>query len=552
MPTRHGGNILADHLKSEGVPRVFCVPGESYLAALDGLYESGIEVVICRQEGGAAMMAEAQGKLTGRPGICFVTRGPGATNAAAGVHVAFQDSTPMILFVGQVARGMQDREAFQEVDYRKMFAPLAKWVEEVSSVERLPEYLSRAFHIAQSGRPGPVVLALPEDVLSAVAPEDLAPPVKPSRQAAPKAAEEDVAEILAALDEAEKPMVLVGGGGWSAQASQDLARFAASYDLPVAASFRCQDYLDNENPNYAGYAGLGNDPKLAARIREADLLLVIGARIGEATSNGYGLIDIPQPRQRLIHCHAGASELGRVYRPDLGINATSPSLLAKLAKAPGRQAPPWAARRAEARAEYLAWTQPRETPGRVKLEQVVALLRARLPEDAIVANGAGNYAAFLHRYFTYRGYRSQLAPTSGSMGYGLPAAIAAKLQHPARSVVCLAGDGCLQMTLQELATAVQAGAAIVVIVANNGVYGTIRMHQEREYPGRISGTSLVNPDFAALARAYGAEGEIVEETADFPAALERALSSEKLTLIELRTDPEAISPATTISALRGA
>ncbi|MEX0922490.1 MAG: thiamine pyrophosphate-binding protein [Rhodovibrionaceae bacterium] len=547
MPRRHGGQILADHLKTEGVPRVFCVPGESYLAALDGLYKSGIEVVVCRQEGGAAMMAEAQGKLTGRPGICFVTRGPGATNAASGVHVAFQDSTPMILFVGQVARGMQDREAFQEVDYRRMYAPLAKWVEEVSSVERLPEYLSRAFHIAQSGRPGPVVLALPEDVLSAEA--ELAD-AKASIPGEPKASPEDAGAILDALEQAQQPMVLVGGGGWSAEAGRDLAAFAAAHDLPVAGTFRCQDYLHNASPNYVGYAGLGNDPRLAQRIRDADLLLVIGARIGEATSNGYGLIDIPQPRQRLIHSHPGASELGRVYRPDLAINASSPSLLARLAALSGHNDRPWAAWRAEAREDALAWATPRETPGRVKLEQVIAHLGKVLPADAILANGAGNYAAFLHRYFRYRGYRTQLAPTSGSMGYGLPAAIAAKLQHPERTVICLAGDGCFQMTGQELATAMQVGAAIVVIVANNGIYGTIRMHQEREYPGRVSGTSLVNPDFAALARAHGAHGETVEDTAGFPAALQRALAAGKAALIELKTDPEAISPATTISALR--
>ena len=547
MGRRHGGQILADHLKTEGVPRVFCVPGESYLAALDGLYESGIEVVVCRQEGGAAMMAEAQGKLTGRPGVCFVTRGPGAANATSGVHVAFQDSTPMVLFVGQVARDMQDREAFQEVDYRKMFAPLAKWAEEVTAVERLPEYLSRAFHIAQSGRPGPVVLALPEDVLSAEAEVADAPA---AQRVQPHASEPDVAAILERLDGAERPLVLVGGPGWTAEASRDLAAFAANHDLPVAASFRCQDYLDNRDERYVGYAGLGNDPKLAERIREADLLLVIGARVGEATSNGYGLMEIPQPRQRLIHSHPGAGELGRVYRPELAINAESASLLALLATAPAKAERPWAAWRAEARERYLHWSKPVETPGRVKLEQVIGQLAETLPEDAILANGAGNYAAFLHRYYPYRSFRTQLAPTSGSMGYGLPAAVAAKLAAPERTVVCLAGDGCFQMTGQELATAMQFNAAILVIVANNGIYGTIRMHQERTYPGRVSGTTMVNPDFAALARAHGAHGETVEDNADFPEALQRALAAGRPALIELKIDPEAITPATTISQLR--
>lgn len=548
MGRRHGGQILADHLKTEGMPRVFCVPGESYLAALDGLLDSGIEVVVCRQEGGAAMMAEAQGKLTGRPGICFVTRGPGATNAAAGVHVAFQDSTPMILFVGQVAREMQDREAFQEVDYRKMYAPLAKWAEEVTSVERLPEYLSRAFHIAQSGRPGPVVLALPEDVLSA---EAEVADAGPAQAVQPKATAEDAAAVLKLLDEAARPLAMVGGPGWSNQACRDLAAFAANHDLPVVTSFRCQDYMDIDDPRYIGYAGLGNDPEVARRIREADLLLVIGARVGEATSNGYALMDVPRPRQRLIHSHPGATELGRVYRPELAINAASASLLAELAQAPAKSERPWADWRAAARAAYLDWATPRETPGRVKLERIVTHLAEALPRDAILANGAGNFAAFLHRYYRYRCFRSQLAPTSGSMGYGLPAAVAAKLEHPERTVVCFAGDGCFQMTGQELATAMQFDAPIVVIVANNGIYGTIRMHQERAYPGRVSGTTLRNPDFAALARAHGAHGETVEDDADFPEALARALGAGRPALIELKTDPEAITTGATITQLRG-
>ena len=547
MASRHGGQILAAQLKTEGVQRVFCIPGESYLAALDGLYDSGIEVVVARQESGAAMMAEAQGKLTGKPGICLVTRGPGATNAAAGVHIAQQDSTPMILLVGQVATGMRNREAFQEVDYRQMFGGLAKWVEEADSIERLPEYLSRAFHIAQSGRPGPVVLALPEDVLAADA---RVPDAQAAQVVQPQACREDAEAVLEMLESARKPFVIAGGPGWTAEAAANLAAFAARHDLPVAASFRCHDYLDNRTPHYVGYAGLGNDPRLNARIREADLLLAIGARIGEATSNGYGLMEIPQPKQRLIHSHPGATELGRVYRPDLAVNASSASLLERLAALPEMPERPWAAWRAEAREDFLAWAKPQETPGRVKLEQAILQLREALPEDAIVANGAGNYSAFLNRYYRFHSYRTQLAPTSGSMGYGLPAAIAAKLQHPERTVVCLAGDGCFQMTSQELATAMQHDAAIVVIVANNGVYGTIRMHQERDYPGRVSGTTLKNPDFAALARAHGGQGEVVEDGADFPAALQRALEAGTLALIELRTDPEAIAPSATISSLR--
>lgn len=546
MSTRHGGRILVDQLRIQGVERVFCIPGESYLAVLDGLYGSGIQTIVCRQEGGAAMMAEAEAKLSGKPGIAFVTRGPGATNAASGVHVAFQDSTPMILFIGQVATDQRDREAFQEVDYRRMFAPLAKWVGEIDRTDRIPEYLSHAFHLAVSGRPGPVILALPEDILSnraEVADTRLATP------AIPRAHPEDAARVRQRLTQAQRPMVIVGGGGWTTGASRDLATVAEALDLPVGASFRCQDYLDNDHPHYVGDVGIGINPALAQRVRDADALLVLGARLGEMTTSGYSLVSVPDPSQSLIHVHPGADELGRVYRPDLAINATAASLLAEMAKRSETGTSASAEWRRAARDDYEAWNTPVETPGAVKLEQVVQHLRAVLPGDAIVTNGAGNYTAWVHRYFRYRGFRTQLAPTSGSMGYGLPAAVAAKIVHPDRTVICFAGDGCFQMSSQEFATAVQHGTNVVVLLVNNGMYGTIRMHQARHYPGRVSATDLVNPDFAALARAYGGYGEVVETTEAFPEALGRALAAGTPALLELRTDPEALTPMQRLSAM---
>ncbi|KXF75330.1 thiamine pyrophosphate-binding protein [Paramesorhizobium deserti] len=536
---RHGGRILVDQLKIQGVERVFCIPGESYLAALDGLYESGIDTIVCRQEGGAAMMAEAHGKLTGCPGIAFVTRGPGATNASAGVHVAFQDSTPMILFVGQVARHQRDREAFQEVDYRQMFGPLAKWVAEIDTTERIPEYVSHAFHVATSGRPGPVVLALPEDMLSAEAlAADVPAAVLPRMETSPEA----IDDILAALSKASRPLVIVGGGGWSAEAAADLARFAEAHDLPVGASFRCQDYLDNRHPSYVGDIGIGINPKLAERVRDADLLLVLGARLGEMTTSGYSLVGIPAPAQDLIHVYPDPDELGRVYRPTLAISAAPAQLLGKLAATRPASLPAWSEWRKAARADYEAWRMPAETPGLLKMEYIVRHLSDTLPEDAILTNGAGNYSAWLHRYFAYKKWRTQLAPTSGSMGYGLPAAVAAKLAHPDRDVVCLAGDGCFQMAMQEFGTACQYGANIIVLVSNNGMYGTIRMHQERHYPGRVSGTDMINPDFAALAKSYGAYGETVLRNEDFPAAFTRAREAGAPAILDLMVDPKALSP----------
>ena len=537
---RHGGKILVDQLKIQGVDRVFCVPGESYLAALDGLYESGIDIIVGRQEGGVAMMAEAHGKLTGTPGIAFVTRGPGATNASAGVHVAFQDSTPMILFVGQVARNHKDREAFQEVDYRQMYGPLAKWVAEIDRIDRIPEYVSRAYHVALSGRQGPVVLSLPEDMLSGKAAVLDALPANPAQQ---MVCDKLIGEVIDRLKRAERPFVIIGGSGWSALAAKNLGYFAAALGLPVGASFRCQDYLDNRHPNYVGDVGIAPNPKLAEQLGHSDCLFVLGARLGEMTSSGYSLFEIPNPKQSLIHIHADADEIGRVYRPDLGLVCCAADFLARavdLTAGLSKKSP------VVARKSYEVWQEPSVTPGSVKLEQIIRYLSQVLAEDAIITNGAGNYAAWLHRYFCYKVYRSQLAPTSGSMGYGLPAAVAAKLNHPDREVICLAGDGCFQMTMQEFGTAVQYGAKIIVVVINNGVYGTIRMHQQRDYPGRPSGTTMLNPDFAKLATCYGCNGEVVTMTQDFEAAFTRAQASEKSTIIELRTDPAAVSPSTSI------
>lgn len=535
---RHGGQVLVDCLKAQGVTRVFCVPGESYLPVLDGLYESGIETIVCRQEGGAAMMAEAHGKLTGTPGVAFVTRGPGATNASAGVHIARQDSTPMILFIGQISRGSRDREAFQEVDFRAMFGPLAKWAAEIEETARIPEYVSHAFSTAMNGRPGPVVLSLVEDALFAPA-----EPVEVRRvsRVAPHCSTADARAIWSRLQGSERPLVIVGGGGWSAEAATDLGRLAERSGLPVAASFRRQDYLDNTHPCYVGELGLAPPPGLRERVKSADTVFLLGARLGEMASDSYSLIHVPNPSQTLIHTHPSAEELGRVYLPTIGVNADSGSVIAQLLATCPDGSPRWQEWTRAARAAYEAHATPQATVGDVRLEDVVAHLNRVLPADAIVTNGAGNYSGWLQRYYRYRGYRSQLAPTSGSMGYGLPAAIAAKLHHPDRPVVCFAGDGCFQMTMQEFGTAAQYGANVVVVLCNNGGYGTIRMHQEREYPGRVVGTGLRNPDFAALARSYGGFGAKVTSTDDFPAAFDAAMSAGVPALIELELDARALS-----------
>jgi acetolactate synthase-1/2/3 large subunit len=547
---RTGAKILIDQLKIHGADTVFCVPGESYLAALDAMYDANaLRLITCRQEGGATIMAEAYGKLTGRPGICFVTRGPGASNASAGLHIARQDSTPLILFVGQVPRAAKGREAFQELDYRAVFGTIAKWVDEIDDPARVPELVSRAFHIAASGRPGPVVLALPEDMLEEKA---VAADAKPYARIEPHPGPEAMRAFRAALADAKRPILLLGGSQWDKEACEAVASFAAANDLPAACAFRRQDRLDNDHPCYAGDVGIGVNPKLGARLKSADLLIAIGARLGEATSGGYTLLDIPVPQQRLVHVHADAAELGRVYEPFLAINASPRTFAAALKGLSPIADPPWKGAAAAAHQDYLAWQEPVPSPGEVQMSEIVRWLAQALPRDAIVTNGAGNFATWVHRFYRYRGLGTQLAPTSGSMGYGFPASVAAKLIHPDRTVVCFAGDGDFLMTGQELATAVQHGAALIVLVVNNGMYGTIRMHQERHFPGRVIGTDLKNPDFAALAKAYGAHGETVTRTSDFAAAFARAQAAGRAALIELKLDPEALTIAQTTSDIRAA
>jgi acetolactate synthase-1/2/3 large subunit len=546
---RRAADLLVDQLSVHGADTVFCVPGESYIAVLDALYEreQRIRLVSCRHEGGAAFMAEAYGKLTGRPGICFVTRGPGASNAANGVHTAYHDATPMLLFIGQVARGFAEREAFQEIDYRRMFAPIAKWVTQIDDPARIPELLARAFQLAVSGRPGPVVIALPEDMLDEqVAVTDAAPYQRV--QAHPGAAQlAAMRELLAA---AERPLMIVGGGDWSAGAAEDIRAFARANRLPVVAAFRAQDIVDNRAPEYVGALGVGANPALQQRIVEANLLLVVGDRLSEMVTDDYRLLSVPRPRQTLIHVYPEPAELGRVYQPHLPILAG----MAEFAVAARALAPVdgsrWAEWAADARADYERYLRHDPMPGALDLGDVLAYLRERLPRDAIVTNGAGNYTAWCHRFWQFSVYRSQLAPVNGTMGYGVPAAVAAKLLHPERTVVAFAGDGCFLMNGQELATAVRYGLNIIVAVINNGMYGTIRMHQEQRYPGRTIGTDLANPDFAQYARAFGAYGEVVTDTDGFAPAFERAHEAGRPALLELRIDPDAISPRTTISVLR--
>jgi acetolactate synthase-1/2/3 large subunit len=547
---RSGAQILVEQLRIHGADLAFGVPGESYLAVLDALYETdgAVRYVICRHEAAAANMAEAYGKLTGRPGLCFVTRGPGATHASTGLHTARQDSTPMILFIGQVARGQIEREAFQEIDYRRMFGEVAKWVGQIDDPARIPEFVSRAFHTAVNGRPGPVVLALPEDMLTEVVDVADAPPFRPA-VAAPAAA--DMAALQALLSEAKRPLLLVGGGGWSATACADLQRFAERFDLPTAAVFRRQDLLDNDHPLYVGDVGLGINPALAAHIREADLLIALGPRLGETTTDGYKMFAVPRPQQTLVHVHASAEELGRVYAAHLPINAQPAAFLTAALEMPALS-PPWRAWGETLRKAYLGNLVPPAVSTKVDVGAIVAGLAKTLPRDSIICNGAGNFATWVHRYYRYGGFRTQLAPTSGAMGYGFPAAVAAKLTHPERTVVAFAGDGDFLMNSQEMATAMQYGLAVLVIVVNNSSYGTIRMHQERHYPGHVYGTDIANPDFVALARAYGGFAERVETTDAFWPALERARQANRLALIELVTDVEIINTRTTLSAIRAA
>jgi acetolactate synthase-1/2/3 large subunit len=543
--SRSGGRILVEQLALHGADLAFGVPGESYIDILDALRDSPIRFVTCRHEAGAANMAEAYGKLTNRPGICLVTRGPGATQASVGVHTAAQDGTPFLLLVGQIPRADAGREAFQELDYRAVFGSLAKWAAQIDQVERIPELVARAFRVATSGRPGPVVLALPEDVLAEVAAVADASPAVPA-QAGPSAAElERVRELLAA---AERPLVVVGGQPWTEAAGTALLRFCEAGGLPVAASWRAQDYVDNDAPCYAGHLGLGVDPALRERLRDADLLLVVGARLGDIETGGFATIAPPGVGRTLVHVHPDPDELGRVYEPALGIVSSGVRFAEALA---GLEPPPRDGELVEAaHAAYRATLDARPLPGGVDLTQVMAILRGRLGPDAILASGAGNFTVWAHRFYVFRTYRTQLAPLSGAMGYGVPAAIAAKLVHPERDVVCLAGDGDFLMSASELATARQADAPIVVLVVDNGMYGTIRMHQERRFPGRVSGTDLLNPDFAALAEAFGCHAERVERTEEIPAALDRALAAGRPAVLHLVVDPEALTPRQTLSEIR--
>ena len=544
--SRTGGKLLADQLAVHGTEVAFCVPGESYLELLDGLYASPIRLITCRHEASAANMAEAYGKLTGRPGVCMVTRGPGATQAAVGVHTAFQDSTPLLLLIGQVSSAQEEREAFQEVDYRRMFGPLAKWVAQIDRVDRIPELIARAYTTACAGRPGPVVLALPEDMLAATSDAPDAPAfhrIQPSPPAS------DIDALRGLLDGAERPFAIVGGGGWTPAAAADLQTFLEANALPAGAAFRRQDAIDNDSPSYVGDVGIGINPSLAERVRTADVLLVVGPRLGEMTTSGYTLLEVPRPRQTLVHVHPGAEELGRVYQAELPILAGMEHFAAAVRDL--RVEPRWGEAAMQARADYEAWQRHEPMPGPVDLGDCVAQLRGRVP-GAIVCNGAGNHTVWVHRFWRFHSYPSQLAPTSGAMGYGVPAAVAAKALHPERNVVCFSGDGDFLMSGQELATAVQYDLPIVIIVVDNGMYGTIRMHQERHFPGRVVGTDLVNPDFAAYARAFGAHGETVERTDEFSPALERALGSGRPAVLALRIDPEAITPRTTLSAIRAA
>ncbi len=538
-----GGEVVAGALEAQGVKRVFCVPGESYLPILAALDGSPITPIVCRHEGAASMAAEATGKLTGRPGVAIVTRGPGAANAASGVHVAQQDSTPLVLLVGQVATWMRGRDAFQEVDYAAMFGGMCKRVEEVHDAGRLPEAMARAFAAAMSGRPGPVVLALPEDVLSGEA-EDAPAPVR-SDAPAPEAAADALARMSGALKEADRPLVIAGGSRWDAEGRKALMDFAARAKIPVAVSFRRQMLFDALHPAYAGDVGLGINPKLKARIEACDLLILLGGRFSEVPSQGFSLLGVPDPGKRVVHVHPGAEELGRVYRPWLGINALPGRVAAALAEASGgvKRDGEWMA---AAHADYLEWSgQPPAMPGAVQMGDIVSWLRDHLDDDAIITNGAGNYAIWIHRFWRYRSWNSQLAPVSGSMGYGLPAALAAKLEEPERTVVCFAGDGCFQMTMQDFATAVQYGANIIVIVVDNGQYGTIRMHQTRRFPGRDCATRITNADFAAYAEACGGAAWRVEKTEDFFTAFRQARKAGKPALIHVKIAPEALGPGIT-------
>jgi acetolactate synthase I/II/III large subunit len=545
--TRTGGQILVDQLVAQGVEHVFCVPGESYLAVLDAFHDANLNVTVCRQEGGATMMADASARLTGRPGIAFVTRGPGATNAMPAIHIAEHDDVPLILFIGQVGREMRERGAFQEMNYRALFGSTTKWATEIDDPARIPEIVSRAFHVAMQGRPGPVVIGLPEDMLTDQAAVEDAARVERIETYPGKPQIEQLQELLS---QAKAPVVILGGGGWTPQAVADMRQFAQRFQLPVSTVFRRAMLFDYGHECYIGELGISPNPKLKARIESADLVLIVGDRMAELQSQSYTLFEIPNPRQKLVHVHAAAEELGRVYHPHLGVHATPAAFCAALAELQPPKEIAWADATAS-HADYIAWTEkPSPSPGSVHIGEIAIYVRDHSTADAIITNGAGNFAGWVQRYMRYRSFGTQLAPTSGSMGYGVPAAVGAKRVQPERTVICFAGDGDFLMNGQEFATAVQYDLPIVVVLLDNGMYGTIRMHQERDYPGRISATVLNNPDFAAYARAFGGHGETVERTADFGPAFERAVKSGKPAIIHTKVDPEAITPTTTLTQIR--
>ncbi|HZQ13267.1 MAG TPA: thiamine pyrophosphate-binding protein [Pseudolabrys sp.] len=546
--TRTGGEILVDQLAIHGVAHVFCVPGESYLAALDAFHDRAVKLTVCRHESAAAIAAEATAKATGRPGVCFVTRGPGATNASAGIHIARQDSTPLIVFVGQVARSMRERDAFQELDYRAVFGSIAKFVTEIDDPARIPEVVSYAFHIACQGRPGPVVIALPEDMLTE---RVVVPDARTFEPAETWPGASDMSRLQTMLSAAEKPIVLAGGSRWSEAAFAGLARFAERFALPVATTFRRGHLFDALHPCFAGDLGIGANPKLLARIKAADLVLLIGGRLGELPSQGYTLFDIPEPQVKLVHVHPGADELGHVYNPALAINASPAAFCAMLETVQAPAEIRWRAERDAAHADYLAWSdKATPQPGGVNLGEIMVWLRDNLPADAIMTQGAGNFSGWVHRFYRVRKYNGLIGATSGSMGYGLPAALGLQTLYPKRTIVCVAGDGDFLMTGQDFATCVQYELPVIVLVCDNGLYGTIRMHQEREYPGRVVATELRNPDFVAYARAFGGFGVRVDKTADFPAAFAAAQKSGKPSIVHLKIDPEALTPGMSLSAIR--
>ena len=547
--TRSGAQVLVDCLQLHGVDTIFCVPGESYLAVLDALYDvtDAIRLIVCRHESGAGNMAEAHGKLTGRPGICFVTRAPGASHASIAVHTAYQDSTPLILFIGQVPRAMMEREAFQEVDFRRMFGEFSKWTAQIDDPARIPEMVSRAFHVATSGRPGPVVLALPEDMLTE--PVDVEDGVR-YHTPEPWPAPHEMVLVSELLLEAEHPLLILGGPGWTAEACDAMRAFAERQVLPVATAFRRQDLFDNAHPNYAGVLGLGIAPALKALIEECDLIIAAGGQLGDIVTQGYTLFPFPKPRQKLVHVSSGAEELGKIYQADLLINAAPPGFADMAAKLEATPPPARAAWLERANSQYRDFSNPVPASGKVNLSEIVSWVSDRLPEDALIASGAGNYTVWIHRFISHRRFGTQLAPQSGSMGYAVPAAISAALRFPERNVVCFAGDGCFLMTAQELATAKRYDAGVIFIVVNNAMYGTIRMHQERHYPNRVSGTDLVNPDFVAYAKSFGLAAEAVTTTDEFGPAFERALALGGPALIEVQVDPDDILPAKTISDIQ--